>query len=415
MTAVPLTTQSIKRGLMVLFALCLTGALVFALLPRPIPVDSKTVTRGQIRVTVDEEGKTRIRDVFVVSAPFSGKFLRSHLHVGDYVEKGQTVVAVVEPAAPPLLDVRSQKERLAAAKAAQATVDLATAELRQARSELEFARSDYARAKELRKTKVAAKRTLEEAKMAFETKSARVSRAEANLRLRRRELERAQARLTDSTERLGPGTEVTACCYQVRSPESGQVLKLVAESEQSLNMGTPLVEIGDPSKLEIVVELLSADAVRVKRGARATIEDWGGRPLEARVQRVEPSGFTKVSALGIEEQRVKVILELAGKAQDHKRLGHEFRVFAKINTYENKHALRVPIGALFRADEAWGVFVSKDGYANRRIIEIGQRNLQHAEVSAGLSEGERVIMYPSDLIYEGVSVVQRHSVTTETK
>ncbi len=410
-----LTTQMIKRGLMVLSAVGLTGALVFALTPRPVPVDGEAVTRGLLRVTVDEEGKTRIRDVFVVSAPFGGKFLRSPLHVGDYVEKGQTVVAVVEPAPPPLLDVRSQKEGLAAAKAAQATVELATAELKQARSELEFARSDYERAKALRKTRVAAKRTLEEAKMAFETKSARVSRAEANLRLRQRELERAQARLTDSTERLGPGTAVTACCYEVRSPESGQVLKLVAESEQSLNMGTPLVEIGDPRKLEIVVELLSADAVRVKRGARATIEDWGGKPLEARVKRVEPSGFTKVSALGIEEQRVKVILELAGKAEDYERLGHEFRVFAKINTYENKRALRVPIGALFRNDEAWGVFVIKDDYASRRIIEIGQRNMRYAEVGAGLSEGERVILYPSDLISEGISIVQRQSVNTGAK
>ena len=414
MQLVTLTATNIKRGLLALFGACLVVMTVYALLPKPVPVDIAVVSHGPVRVTVDEEGKTRIRDVFVVSAPFGGKFLRSPLRAGDQVEKGQTVVAVVEPAAPPLLDVRSQRERLAVVKAAQATVELATAELRQAQSELEFADADYKRAQALRKSRVAAKRALEEAKMVFETKTALLSRAEANMRLRRRELERARASLTDSTERPVPGTETTTCCYQVRSPESGQVLKVVAKSEQSLSLGTPLVEIGDPAKIEIVVELLSADAVKIKQGARATIEDWGGKPLEARVRRIEPSGFTKVSALGIEEQRVKTILDLTGDPEEYARLGHDFRVFARINAYENKRALRVPVGALFRKNQKWGVFIKQNNRAKFQEVTIGERNMKFGEVRRGLSPGDTVILYPSDWISEGIAVEERLTEATSS-
>jgi HlyD family secretion protein len=403
----------LKRIGLAVLVLGIAGAFILALMPRPIAVDTALVSQGPLRVTVDEEGKSRIRDVFVVSAPLSGKFLRSPLHVGDYVEKGQTVVAVVEPMAPPLLDVRSQKERLAAVKAAQATVDLARAELRQAQSALEFAEADYGRTQELRQSRVAAKRTLEQTKMAYETAEAQVARAEAGLRLRQRELERAEASLTDPTENLNPTTGVTACCYEVRSPESGRVLKLVAESEQPLISGTPLVEIGDPAELEIVVELLSSDAVRIKSGALATIEDWGGPPLEAKVQRIEPSGFTKVSALGIEEQRVKVILDLLGDSKPRSRLGHEFRVYTRINVYETADALTVSLGALFRKNGAWHVFTVEDQRAKLRQIEIGERNLKVAEVESGLSKGETVILYPSDRISDDVRVTQRQSIQAD--
>lgn len=400
-------SKSIKRIGLAGFAIVVAGAFLLALMPRPIAVDTATIGRGHLRVTVDEEGRSRIRDVFVVSAPLSGKFLRSPLHVGDHVEKGKTVVAVVEPTAPPLLDIRSQKERRAAVKAAMATVDLARAELRQSKSALEFAEADYGRTQALRESRVAAKRTFEQAKMAFETAEAQVAKAEANLRLRQRELERAEASLTDPTEKQNPLAGVQACCYEVRSPESGQVLKLVAESEQPLIMGTPLVEIGDPGKLEIVVELLSSDAVRIKKGAAATIEDWGGPALKAKVRRIEPSGFTKVSALGIEEQRVNVILELTDSSARYSRLGHEFRVYARISVYDALDAIIVPLGALFRKDRQWHVFKVESDSAKLHRIEIGERNLRMAEVTSGLLPGDEVVLYPSDRIDDGVSVSRR--------
>jgi HlyD family secretion protein len=232
-----------------------------------------------------------------------------------------------------------------------------------------------------------------------------VSSALATLEVRRRELESAKAQLIQPGEGGARGGE---CCIEVRAPVSGRVLKIIAESEQVVAAGSPLVEIGDPSDLEIAVDLLSRDAVRVEPGATARIESWGGEgSLAAKVRRVEPTGYTKVSALGIEEQRVRVVLDLVDRPEAWRRLGHTFRVVARIIVWRGEGVVQVPIGALFRSGESWAVFVIADGRARLRALEIGERNQRYARVAAGLGEGEAVILHPGEAVRDGVRVEPR--------
>lgn len=391
-----------------LIVVLIVGGFIYALSPSPVPVDTAVIGRGDLRVTVDEEGKTRIKDVFVVSAPTSGRVLRSPLEEGDVVERGKTTVAAIEPSPPPFLDLRTRRELQAQIEAARAAVELAKAEVKQAEAELEFARSDLERARLLATKKVVSDRALEKAKIDVETRRAAVARSNANQLLRERELESAIARLTGPDEQ-NIGSHAADCCVAVRSPVSGRVLKVLKESEQIVAEGTPLLEIGDPEKLEIVVELLSADAVRVPIGATATVGAWGGNDLVAKVARIEPAGFTKVSALGIEEQRVRVILDFEPEAigEATQRLGHDFRVFVRIVTEEQKDTLVVPLGALFRQKDVWATYVVEGGVAKLRRLELGHRNSIHAAVIKGLEEGERIVLHPSDRVADGVSVVER--------
>ncbi len=237
-------------------------------------------------------------------------------------------------------------------------------------------------------------------------RKAALARAQGNEEMRKREIESAKARLLPPDDTYAAGVPAS-CCVRVITPESGRVLKLIQESERVVLAGSPLVEIGDPSDIEIVVELLSAEAVRVLEGSDASIEAWGGgAPLKARVRRVEPSGFTKVSALGIEEQRVRVILDLANGEATPERLGHDYRIFARISTYAAADVLRVPVSALFRKGDAWAVFVADHGRARVAEIEISERNATFAEVRRGLKAGLRVILHPSDRVGEGVAVVE---------
>jgi HlyD family secretion protein len=399
-------TSLLKRALFVLAVLAIAGGFAWAMWPKPVAVDLVEVTRGPLLVTVDEEGKTRIKDVYAVSAPITGKVLRLSLDPGDKVTKDSTIIAVMEPMAPPFLDLRAQRELEAQVAAAKASVALAEAEIRQALSELEFAEAELARASSLARTKTVSERALEKARLDAETRRAALARANSNLDVRKQELESAQARLI-GPEDAWQGEVPSGCCVRVRAPVSGRVLRLLQQSESVVIAGTPLAEIGDPANLELIVDLLSADAVRVREGAAATVEAWGGPPLAAKVTRVEPAGFTKVSALGIEEQRVRTILKLQGATNDiSARLGHEFRVFIKINTYEVADALRVPISALFRKGEQWAVFTVDRGRARTALLDIGERNANFAEVSRGLTEGMTVVLHPSDRVVDGVRLVR---------
>jgi HlyD family secretion protein len=391
---------TLKRALMALGLLALAGTFAWALWPKPVGVDIAEVSHGRVLVTVDEEGKTRIKDVYAVSAPISGKVLRLLLEPGDPVKKGDTIVAVIEPMAPPFLDVRAMRELEAQAAAARAGVTLAEAEVRQAQSELEFADAELARARALARSKTIAERVLEKARLDADARRAAVARAASNLEVRKREVESAEARLT-APEEAWKGEVPAGCCVNVRAPVSGRVLRRIQESEKVVGAGTPLVEIGDPGNLEILVELLSADAVKVREGAEATVDGWGGPPLAAKVVRVEPAGFTKVSALGIEEQRVRTILELQGTTAEAARLGHEFRVFVKINIYDTREALRVPISALFRKGDQWAVFVVDRGRAWATPVDIGHRNSAFAEVLHGLRKGAAIVLHPSDRVADG--------------
>jgi HlyD family secretion protein len=407
----PKSSPFVKRGLAVLAAAALLGTLGWALWSKPVPVEVAEVGKGPLVVTVDEEGKTRIKDVYAVSAPITGKLVRIALEAGDRVKKDVTVVAVIEPMAPPFLDVRSTRELEAQIEAAKAAVALAEAEVNQAAAELEFAESELKRAGALIGTKAISERAMERARIDADTRRAALARAKSNLEVRKRELESGQARMLGPEEQW-KGEVAVGCCVNVRAPVSGRVLRLIEESERVVVAGTPVVEIGDPGDLELVVELLSVDAVKVREGAAAIVEGWGGPPLTAKVTRVEPSGFTKVSALGIEEQRVRTILKLQGGGQDGKEggdqgadhLGHDYRVFVRIEIYETPNALRVPISALFRKRDQWTVYTLEGGRARAVAVSLGQRNTAFAEVLGGLSEGALVVLHPSDRVADGVRV-----------
>lgn len=390
----------LRRLITMLLALAVLAALVWAFWPRPVSVETAVIGRRDIEVFIEEEGKSRIRDVFTVSAPITGQMLRVNLNAGDQVVEKLTVIASIQPADPGLLDARSRRVTEAAVAAAQAGVDLTTAELHQAEAQLAFLQGELARATKLVERGTISERAFQKAKLDADTAAAALESAKAALMVRKRQLESAQAALIEGSG----GGSTTTCCTEVRSPVSGRVLRILTESEQVVQAGTPLAEIGDPTDVEIAADLLSRDAVQIKVGAPAMIEGWGGGPLAAKVIRIDPSATTKVSALGIEEQRVPVVLDLEGDPATWAGLGHGFRVVARILLWRGENLLAVPIGALFRQGDDWMVFAVEDGRARLRRVELGARNAEFAEVTRELSEGELVILHPSDAVEEGVAV-----------
>ncbi|MFQ5971738.1 MAG: efflux RND transporter periplasmic adaptor subunit [Alphaproteobacteria bacterium] len=390
-----------------LVVLVLAG-LAFAFRPQPVQVDTGQVTQGTLLVTVDDEGETRVRDIFVVSAPLDGRVLRIEIEVGDKVMAGETILATIEPKDPSFLDVRSRAQAVAEARAAEAALSLADAEVTRAEAELRFAESDLSRAVELAAHDDISKKALERAELLLQTREAEFNMARANQRRRLFELEMARARLIEPAAPdivTDPGS---SCCVYVRAPVNGQVLQVHHESEGVVTAGAPLIELGDPRDLEIVVDLLSTDAVRVEEGAEVFIEDWGGDgALAAFVRRVEPYGFTKVSSLGIEEQRVNVIIDIAEPPERWRALGHGYRVETRIVTWEGRDVLRVPMSALFRDGDAWAVFVESAGRAAIRHVVIGRSTARIAEVLDGLVEGDVVVLHPSDRIADGVRITAR--------
>ncbi|MBE9552447.1 MAG: HlyD family efflux transporter periplasmic adaptor subunit, partial [Proteobacteria bacterium] len=364
------------------------------------------IERGELTVTIDGDGQTRVREVYVVSAPLSGRVLRIERHVGDKVVANETLLATIQPGDPTFLDRRAQAQAEAAIKAAEAAFALAEAEQARALAELDFARAELRRADELSKRGNISQRDLDRAKLELRTRSAALSTAKASIEMRRFELETTRAALIQPGEEGGEG-DGQACCVEVYSPVDGRILRVIHESEGVVAAGAWLVELGDPHDLEIVVDLLSGDAVRVREGAEVTIEDWGGVSLAGRVRRVEPYAFTKVSALGIEEQRVNVIVDFTDPQEKWQGLGHGYRVDAHILDWRDEDVLKLPLGALFRDGESWAVFVAEDGVAKLRHIEIDHGNGREAEVLDGLAEGTAVILHPGDRISDGVRVLSR--------
>ena len=400
-----------RRGRIILWGalvVLLAAGLTYSFWPRPMPVDLGEVTRGPMRVTIDDEGETRVSDVYVVSAPLAGRLLRIERDVGDSVQSNETVVVTIRPREPDLLDVRSHHEAEAVVKAAEAAMTLATAEQERARAELGFAETELLRKENLAKRGNISQRGLDSARLDVKIRKAAVAAADAALQVKRFDLETAQARL------IPPGSFGEAvgipCCVEVRAPVSGRILRIIRESESVVAAGEPLLEIGDPRELEIVADLLSSDAMQAKVGAQVLIEAWGGGGvLNGRVRRVEPYGFTKVSALGIEEQRVNVIIDFADPPAARARLGHGYRVEVGIVVWQAEDVLRVPLGALFRVGEAWAVFVEADGRSRLREVGIGHRNSAFAEVLEGLEDGARVVLHPSDRIDDGSRIVERET------
>ncbi len=383
--------------------------LILAFMPKSIPVDIAVIERGEMMVTVKEEGKTRVKDIYTVSAPLSGRVLRIEAKVGDAVSAYKTVLANIEPSAPNFLDIRSRAQAESALKAAEAAESLASADVARVEAELDYAASEMERAKELAKKGNISQSALDRALLELKTKEAALQTAQAALRVKEYEFERARASLIDPGQNEGinnPQNE--SCCIPIYSPVSGRVLKIIDASERVVSAGSPLLELGNSRELEIVVDLLSTDAVKIEEGSVAFIENWGGpRRLNGVVRRVEPFGFTKISALGIEEQRVKVVIDLTDPPEDWRALGHGYRVEIEILTWVQADVLKVPLGALFRKGDSWATFIEKGGRAHEVIIEINHLNPYEAEIITGLNDGENVILHPSDQIFDGVRVETR--------
>lgn len=381
-------------------ALIVVAALAWALWPRPFKVEATTIGRHKITLTVEDEGKSRVRDVFVVSAPISGELSRIDLHAGDTVVAHSTVLASIKPVSPSLLDKRARLVAEASIDAAKAAVDLASAQLRQATAQAYFMKAEQHRAEILSHQGTISQTVYDKAVLDASVAAADEDRAKANLAVQQRQYESARAVIFP----VSTGSNQGPCCVDVFAPTSGQVLRIVTESEQVVQMGTPLVEVGDTNDIEVAVDLLSRDAVRVVPGNKAVIDGWGGPALSAKVVRVDPVAVTKVSALGIEEQRVSTVLKLDGANQPGQRLGHGFRVVAHIVVWEEDNILSIPVSALFRVGTDWATYIIKDNVARLKKLTLGEKNDELAAVTSGLAEGDTVILHPSDLLVEGAKV-----------
>lgn len=396
-----------KRRLWIIVG-TVVAILVLALLawPKPVPVDLATVSRANMEVTVDEDARTRIRRVHTVSAPLTGTVLKRTLEVGDSVSANDTVVAVMKPAAPSFHDPRLHQELQSALGATEAGVTLAEAERRRIEAALNLSRAELRRGRQLAAQGALARSTLDKAIAEVETNEAALASVQAEIQVRRNERDSAAARLRNPSGATDSSSD-PGCCVQIRAPVTGQVLRLIRESEAVVPAGTPLIDIGDPQDLEIVAELLSTDAVLVRPGQVVHIDGWGGPTIEGRVKRVEPAGFMKVSALGIEEQRVRAVIDFTDPPARWRNLGHDYRVVVHVVTWKESNVLTMPIGALFRYNDKWAVYRIEAGRAQRIEVTIGHRDSRGAEILTGLSEGDRVVVHASDRVRDGARIGQR--------
>jgi HlyD family secretion protein len=394
----PFRAWSLRRWLMVGLIAFVVLLVVQAMRPKPVPVDVHQVARGPLRVTIDEEGETRVRDRYVVSAPLAARLLRIELEPGDVVRAGQTSLATLKPVDPGLLDARTAAEAQARMRGASSSLSAAKAAVEQAASEQKFAELDHARVQRLNAESILSKDQLDAAELRLSTRREALRAAEFAARTAQHELEAARAAAAPRPAGDGQNIEIVA-------PIDGVVLRRLHESEAVVPAGSALLEIGAPDQLEIVSDLLSTDAVKARPGGRVLIESWGGEgALEGRIRRVEPSGFTKISALGVEEQRVNIVIDLASDRQLWSGLGDGYRVEVRVVVWESEDVLKAPNSALFRNGDDWAVFVLQDGKAVRRNVKLGQRNGLEAEILEGLAAGDQVIVHPSDQIADGVPV-----------
>ena len=392
-------------GLMTL-AGALLAILAWGFWPRPVLVEVATAERGPLQVTVEEEGHTRVKDRFVISAPVAGYLRRSELDVGDALTQGQTV-AVLEPLRSEVLDPRSRARAEAQIAAAQAALKAAEEKVAAARAEAKFARNEFARKQKLRANETISQTLLEEAETRSRQTAADEQSAKFNVEVARFDLEAARTALRYSVADDAATRPVTV---ELKAPVASRVLRINHESEGVVAAGEDLLEIGDPAQLEVAVDVLSEDAVRIRPQMRVLFQRWGGAaPLEGVVRTVEPSGFTKISALGVEEQRVWVISDLMSPREMWQFLGDGYRVEASFILWQTSDVLRAPASALFHHGNEWALFRVDDGRARLRRVEVGHRNGLVAEIIDGLQPGERVITHPDDRIEDGVRV-QVHAV-----
>jgi len=380
------------------------SAIVYGFMPKPVSVDLVKVSRGPLRVTVEEEGRTRVKDRFVVSAPVAGFMRRIQFDVGDRVQKGQSLVEL-EPLKSNLLDPRSHAAAQAAVSSAEASLKVEEERAKAAAADADYARKNLERIKKLHEGGYVAKDALEQAETGAKRAGANLLSTEAAVKVARFELDRVHTALRHSA---AENTRIQGKIVTIQSPVNGSVLKIYRESEGVVQSGEPVIDIGDPERLEVKVEVLSADAVKIKPGTSVLFERWGGNStLSGRVRVVEPAGFTKISSLGVEEQRVLVIVDLTSSDKSEKSLGDGYRLEASFIIWEGKDILQVPASALFRNQEGWAIFVVKNNRALKRKVRVGQRTGLVAEVLSGLTEGEEVISHPDNSIEDRTRVRSR--------
>lgn len=371
----------------------------------PVSVDLAEVRRGALEITVNADGETKVRDLFELASPIIGTALRSPVEVGDLVAADETVVAVVQPSSSGLLDARTRLQLQAALQEAQAARHVAQADLQQAEQTLNFAQTQFNRTSALVNRGVASLTRLEDDTQRLAVAKAAVDAAQARIDMADGTIERARASLLEPDQ-----VELArdSCCIELKSPIDGVVLSVATISQRPVAIGAPLVSVGDPENLELVADILSNDAVRLEPGALAYVERWGGpQTLQARLDRIDPKARTKVSALGIEEQRVDAYFTLTSPPEDRPALGDGFSVFLRIVEWRAEDVLQVPLSAVFRDGEDWAVFVAQNGFAEFRNVNLGQRNGQMVEILSGLEQGEHVITHPSDEISHGSALVER--------
>jgi HlyD family secretion protein len=373
--------------------MAVAGGIAWALRPPAIVAETAVAARGVLEATVTAEGRTRVRDVFVVAAPVDGELERIALKAGDDVSS-EAVIARMWPVQPRPLDARSRAEALAAVSSARAAVQRAEAAEQEALGALAHAESQLATARTLSAAGAAALQEFEHAGHDVEIRRQAVEETRAALRVARADLLRAEAAAAVSADPAGRTLTL------VRSPAAGRILRVLRESAGPVAAGTPLVQVGNIAALEIVADFLTTDAMAVVPGAHAIIRDWGGSdPLPARVRQVDPGAFTKVSALGLEEQRVPIVLDLLADRQP--AFGNDFHVNVAIVIWTGRDVLTVPSTALFRAGEDWAVFVVGDGRAHARRVRVGRSDDTRSVIEEGLDVGDEVVIQPSDAVEDG--------------
>jgi HlyD family secretion protein len=375
----------------------IVGLLALSMRPHPLPVDVAKVARGPMRVTIDEDGRTQVKRRYLVSAPLQGKLLRIELKAGDRVTEGMVLARLV-PADAPLLDTRARAEQEARLHAAEAAVAQSNANVARAQVADASARDDLSRKQKLSVGNAISASELELAASEAAGRTQDLASAEYGAKV-------ADHQLGEARAALQRGRSGRLDVFEIVAPASGQVLRVQKESEGVVTAGTALIEVGDPTVLEVAAELLTVEAVRIRPGMPAFIDHWGGpRPLEARVRSVEPSGFTKVSALGVEEQRVRVILDLTAPPQTFNALGDNFRVEVHVVAWQSESVLRAPTAALFRRGDQWAAFAVEDGRAKVRTLQVGEQSPELVEVRGGAKEGDVVVLRPGEALKEGARV-----------
>lgn len=398
--------RSVRRWVLrIVFALitvAIIAAIVMAWMPRPVVVETAAVRRDTLVVTVDNDGRTRVKDRYIVSAPLAGNLARIELQSGDQV-KVDSVVARLLPLPAPLLDAQSKAQAKARVAAADAALRQARSAETRAKAAQEYADAQLERNRPLAKQGVITQQNLDQAEFDLRTKSEATASASFGVRVARHNVEMARAALG----RLDGGEEASDE-MEVLSSVEGVVLQVLKQSEGVVQPGAPLLEIGDPKALEIVVDVLTTDAVRIEPRAKASILRWDGQgELEAHVSRVEPKAFNRISSLGVEERRVNVVLDLDSPRESWSSLGDGYRIEATIVVWEEEDVLVVPVSAVFRRDDVWTVLVVDADVARLRTVEVGQRNGLEAEILEGLEVGDVVILHPGERVSDSTSVQPR--------